>query len=173
MWVTTKDRSRWVDYRSQLVILPAVNQRVSCSKVPHHYSQGSKLTLANSLNASVFDNLRVRKISTSKRLRVRIIHTSQFVESCSNARRNVRTTSEANKTADHAEKSMIFSNSELQCIGGSSPDNDKGDQYLIPFLLNCFQLINRPCKISILIFISDMVIDVSKEKNLLVFSPVY
>ena len=39
--------------------------------------QGSKLTLANSQNASDFDNLRVRKISTSKRLRVRIIHVSQ------------------------------------------------------------------------------------------------
>ena len=36
--------------------------------------QGSKLTLANSQNASGFDNLRVRKISASKRLRVRIIH---------------------------------------------------------------------------------------------------
>ena len=40
-------------------------------------TQGSKLTLANSQNASDFDNLRVRKISTSKRLRVRIIHVSQ------------------------------------------------------------------------------------------------
>ena len=30
--------------------------------------QGSKLTLANSQNASVFDNLRARKTSTSKRL---------------------------------------------------------------------------------------------------------
>ena len=39
--------------------------------------QGSKLTLANSQNVSDFDNLRVRKISTSKRLRVRIIHVSQ------------------------------------------------------------------------------------------------
>ena len=39
--------------------------------------QGSKVTLANSQNASDFDNLRVRKISTSKRLRVRIIHVSQ------------------------------------------------------------------------------------------------
>ena len=39
--------------------------------------QGSKLTLANSQNASDFDNLRVRKISPSKRLRVRIIHVSQ------------------------------------------------------------------------------------------------
>ena len=36
---------------------------------------------------SDFDNLRVRKISTSKRLRVRIIRVSQtFGESCSNAR---------------------------------------------------------------------------------------
>ena len=41
-------------------------------------SQGSKLTLVNSQNASDFDNLRVRKISTSKRLRVRIIHVSQI-----------------------------------------------------------------------------------------------
>ena len=39
--------------------------------------QGSKLTLANSQNASDFDNLRVRKTSTSKRLRVGIIHVSQ------------------------------------------------------------------------------------------------
>ena len=35
------------------------------------------ITLANSQNVSDFDNLRVRKISTSKRLRVRIIHVSQ------------------------------------------------------------------------------------------------
>ena len=40
-------------------------------------SQGSKLTLVNSQNGGDFDNLRVRKISTSKRLRVRIIHVSQ------------------------------------------------------------------------------------------------
>ena len=39
--------------------------------------QGSKLTLANSQNASDFDDLRVKKITTSKRLRVRIIHVSQ------------------------------------------------------------------------------------------------
>ena len=39
--------------------------------------QGSKLTLANSQNASDFDDLRVRKISTSKRLLVRIINVSQ------------------------------------------------------------------------------------------------
>ena len=39
--------------------------------------QDSKLTLANSQNASAFDNLRVRKIATSKRLRVRIIHVYQ------------------------------------------------------------------------------------------------
>ena len=35
-------------------------------------TQGSKLALANSQNASNFDNLRMRKISTSKRLQVRI-----------------------------------------------------------------------------------------------------
>ena len=70
---------------------------------PRRHSQGSKLTLANLQNARDFDNLRVRKISTSKRLRVRIIHVSQTVgESSSNARRHVRTTSEANK-AGHAE----------------------------------------------------------------------
>ena len=40
-------------------------------------NQSSKLTLANSQNAGDFDNLRVRKISISKRLRVRIIHVSQ------------------------------------------------------------------------------------------------
>ena len=39
--------------------------------------QGSKLTLANSQNASDFDNLRVKKMSTNKRLRGRIIHVSQ------------------------------------------------------------------------------------------------
>ena len=62
--------------------------------------QGSKLTRANSQNASDFGNLRVRRISFSKLSKVRIIHVSQtFGESCSNARRNVRTTSEANNTA--------------------------------------------------------------------------
>ena len=39
--------------------------------------QGSKLTLANSQNASDFGNLRVKEMSTSKRLRGRIIHVSQ------------------------------------------------------------------------------------------------
>ena len=61
--------------------------RESPSTIPDRV-QGSKLTLANLQNASDFDNLRVRKLSTSKRLRVRIIHVSQtFGESCSNARR--------------------------------------------------------------------------------------
>lgn len=60
-----------------------------------------------------FDNLQVRKISTSERLRVRIIHVSH-VESCSSARRNVRTKPEANKIADYSEKSAIFSHSRLQ-----------------------------------------------------------
>ena len=46
-------------------------------KYPRSRCQGSKLTLANSWNASDFDNLRVRKISTSKRLWVRIINVSQ------------------------------------------------------------------------------------------------
>ena len=41
------------------------------------FLQGSKLTLANSQNASEFDNVRVRKISTNKLLRVRIIHVCQ------------------------------------------------------------------------------------------------
>ena len=40
-------------------------------------NQGSKLTHTNSQNAKDFDNLRVTKISTNKRLRVRIIHLSQ------------------------------------------------------------------------------------------------
>ena len=35
-------------------------------------SKARKLALANSQNASDFDNLRMRKISTSKRLQVRI-----------------------------------------------------------------------------------------------------
>ena len=64
-------------------------------------NQGSKLTHTNSQNANDFDNLRVTKISTNKRLRVRIIHVSQtFGESRSNARRNVQMTCETNKTAD-------------------------------------------------------------------------
>ena len=41
------------------------------------FLQGSKLTLANSQNASDFDNVRVRKISTNKLLRVTIIHVCQ------------------------------------------------------------------------------------------------
>ena len=76
-------------------------------------NQGSKLTHTNSQNANDFDNLRVTKISTNKRLRVRIIHVSQtFGESRSNARRNVQTTCETNKTADGrwAEKSTFFVN---------------------------------------------------------------
>ena len=39
--------------------------------------QGTKLTLVNSQNARDFDNLWVKKISTSKRLQVRIIYVSQ------------------------------------------------------------------------------------------------
>ena len=39
--------------------------------------QDSKLTLANSQNARDFDKVRVRKISTSKHLQVRIIHVCQ------------------------------------------------------------------------------------------------
>ena len=41
------------------------------------FLQGSKLTLAKSQNASDFDNVRVRKISTNKLLRVTIIHVCQ------------------------------------------------------------------------------------------------
>ena len=41
--------------------------------------QGSKLTLANSQDASDFDKLRVRNIFTSKRLRFGIIHVSQLI----------------------------------------------------------------------------------------------
>lgn len=52
-------------------------------------------------NASDFDNLRVRKISSSKCLQARIIHVSQiFGESCLKARINVWMTSEENKTTD-------------------------------------------------------------------------
>ena len=76
------------------------------------YRQSSKLTLANSQNASYFD---VRKISISKRLQGSVIHVSRtFVESCWKARRNVCTKSEANKKADAAEKSTFFSHSRLQ-----------------------------------------------------------
>ena len=68
-------------------------------------SQGSKLTLANSQNASDFGNLRVRKISTGKPLRVRIIHVSQaFGESCS----NVWTISEANKQRSLSWEEHVF-----------------------------------------------------------------
>ena len=49
----------------------------STEKEKNQVIQGSKLTLADSQNASDFDELRVRKLSTSKRLRVRIIHVSQ------------------------------------------------------------------------------------------------
>ena len=42
-----------------------------------HSLQGLKVPLANSQNASDINNLRLRKISTSKRLRVRIIHVLQ------------------------------------------------------------------------------------------------
>ena len=42
--------------------------------------QGSKLTLANLENASYFGNLPVKKISTSKCLRVRIMQISQTFE---------------------------------------------------------------------------------------------
>ena len=56
-------------------------------------NQGSTLTHKKSQNANDFDNLRVTKISTNKRLRVRTIHVSQtFGESRSNARGNVQTT---------------------------------------------------------------------------------
>ena len=48
--------------------------------------QGSKLTHTNLQNVSDFDNLQARTKSTSKPLRVRIIHVSQtFGESCSNS----------------------------------------------------------------------------------------
>ena len=48
--------------------------------------QGSKLTPTNLQNVSDFDNLQARTKSTSKPLRVRIIHVSQtFGESCSNS----------------------------------------------------------------------------------------
>ena len=56
--------------------------------------QGSKLKLANWQNASDFVNLRVRKISTSKRLLVRIIHVSQ---TCSREVVVVRTTTKETK----------------------------------------------------------------------------
>ena len=39
--------------------------------------QGSKLMFTSSQNARDFDNLRVKKMSTSRRLRIRIIHVSQ------------------------------------------------------------------------------------------------
>ena len=57
------------------------NQFLLYSKRSNHIfiieMPGSKLMLANSENATDFENLWVRKISTYKRLRVRVIHVSQ------------------------------------------------------------------------------------------------
>ena len=58
------------------------------------FNQGSKLKLANWQNASDFVNLRLRKISTSKCLLVRIIHVSQ---TCSREVVVVRTTTKETK----------------------------------------------------------------------------
>jgi len=55
---------------------------------------------------------------------------------------------------------------------GGCQDNDKGDQIFNTYFFLTIQLINRLCKITILIFMSDMVIDISKGKNLLVVSQV-
>ena len=44
--------------------------------------EGSKLTPATSRNASDLDKLRVRKISTSKRLLVKIVQVSQTCNKC-------------------------------------------------------------------------------------------
>ena len=67
--------------RSKTVLFASCGPQIPFTWANAHWSlwseQGSKLTLANSQNVSDFDNLRVRKISTSKRLRVRIIHVSQ------------------------------------------------------------------------------------------------
>ena len=62
--------------------------------VTFYLYQGSKLTLANSHNASDFDNLRVRKISTSKRLLFRIMYVSQ---TCSRKVVAVKTTAKDTK----------------------------------------------------------------------------
>ena len=78
--------------------------------------QGLKLTLANSQNVSDFDNLQVRKISTSKLSRVRIIHVCQtFGESCLNTRRNVQTTPKANITVDAELRRACFLLATGQC----------------------------------------------------------
>ena len=58
-------------------VSPFMAVRKSRKHIKWYIQQGSKLTLANSQNTSDFYNLRVRKISISKRLRVRIIHVSQ------------------------------------------------------------------------------------------------
>ena len=73
-----------------------------CHLAPRpHYNPRLEINACKLAKCEWFDNLRVRKISTSKLSRVRIIHVSQtFGESCLNARRNVRTTPKANKTVD-------------------------------------------------------------------------
>ena len=62
--------------------------------VTFYLYQGSKLTLANSHNAIDFDNLLVRKISTSKRLLFRIMYVSQ---TCSRKVVAVKTTAKETK----------------------------------------------------------------------------
>ena len=53
-------------------------RRISLMRqTPLSPTRDSKLNLVNSQNASAFNNLRVRKISTCKRLQVRIIHVYQ------------------------------------------------------------------------------------------------
>ena len=57
-----------ISYFSETKSNPAQKFQSNVSQVKRSPQQGSKLTLANSQNASDFDKLRVRKISTSKRL---------------------------------------------------------------------------------------------------------
>ena len=69
-----------VIFKKRVIFTPGILSTPACAvyvRLITTAPQGSKLTLANSQNVSDFDNLRVRKISTSKHVRVRIIHVSQ------------------------------------------------------------------------------------------------
>ena len=63
--------------KSEFLITARMVWPVSSDKWKAPYTRAKKLTLANSQHAIDFDNLQVRKTSTSKRLRVGIIHVSQ------------------------------------------------------------------------------------------------
>ena len=65
-----------LSYFTKMKSNPAQKIQSNVSQVKRSPHQGPKLTLTNSQNVSDFDKLRVTKISTSKLLRVGIIHVS-------------------------------------------------------------------------------------------------